>query len=77
VSVEDGPEQLTLRHELVEQTGILLQSLTQRQRDILVMRVVMGMSAQETAEVVGTTAEAIRVAQHRALNRLRKTLVRA
>lgn len=76
-STEDGPEQLTLRHELVEQTGVLLRSLTERQRDILVMRVVMGMSAQETADVIGTTAEAIRVAQHRALNRLRKTLARA
>ncbi|EWC61738.1 RNA polymerase sigma-70 factor [Actinokineospora spheciospongiae] len=76
-STEDGPEQVTLRHELVEQTGVLLRSLTERQRDILVMRVVMGMSAQETADVIGTTAEAIRVAQHRALNRLRKTLARA
>jgi RNA polymerase sigma-70 factor, ECF subfamily len=76
VCTEDGPEQVTLRNELVEQTGILLQSLTQRQRDILIMRVVMGMSAQETADIIGTTAEAIRVAQHRALNRLRKTLVR-
>ncbi len=75
-SPEDGPEQLTLRHELVEQTGALLRTLTPRQRDILIMRVVMGMSAQETAEVIGTTPEAIRVAQHRALNRLRKTLAR-
>ncbi|RLK60081.1 sigma-70 family RNA polymerase sigma factor [Actinokineospora cianjurensis] len=76
VSLEDGPEQITLRHELVEQTGALLRTLTPRQREILVMRIVMGMSAQETAEIVGTTAEAIRVAQHRALNRLRKTLAR-
>ncbi|WP_018683459.1 sigma-70 family RNA polymerase sigma factor [Actinokineospora enzanensis] len=76
MSQEDGPEQLTLRHELVEQTGALLRTLTPRQRDILIMRVVMGMSAQETADIVGTTAEAIRVAQHRALNRLRKTLAR-
>ncbi|PPK61710.1 sigma-70 family RNA polymerase sigma factor [Actinokineospora auranticolor] len=76
MSLDDGPEQITLRHELAEQTGALLRTLTQRQRDILIMRVVMGMSAQETADVVGTTAEAIRVAQHRALNRLRKTVAR-
>ncbi|WP_436493116.1 RNA polymerase sigma factor ShbA [Actinokineospora sp. HUAS TT18] len=74
MSLEDGPEQITLRHELAEQTGALLRILTQRQRDILVMRIVMGMSAQETANAIGTTAEAIRVAQHRALNRLRKQL---
>ncbi|GLZ43105.1 sigma-70 family RNA polymerase sigma factor [Actinokineospora sp. NBRC 105648] len=76
MSLEDGPEQRALRYELVEQTGALLRTLTPRQREILIMRVVLGMSAQETAEVVGTTAEAIRVAQHRALNRLRKTLAR-
>ncbi|WP_084468175.1 RNA polymerase sigma factor ShbA [Actinokineospora inagensis] len=76
MSLEEGPEQIILRHELVERTGALLRTLTPRQREILVMRVVMGMSAQETADVVGTTAEAIRVAQHRALNRLRKTLAR-
>ena len=72
---DDGPEQLTLRNELVERTGALLAVLTPRQREIVVMRVVQGMSAQETALVIGTTAEAIRVAQHRALNRLRKTLL--
>ncbi|WP_156758448.1 RNA polymerase sigma factor ShbA [Actinokineospora pegani] len=67
------PEEVVLRHELETRTGGLLGVLTPRQRQILVMRVVMGMSAQETADAVGTTAEAIRVAQHRALNRLRKT----
>jgi RNA polymerase sigma-70 factor (ECF subfamily) len=40
------------------------------------MRIVLGMSAQETAEAVGTTADAVRVAQHRALNRLRRTITR-
>ncbi|OLR93142.1 RNA polymerase subunit sigma-70 [Actinokineospora bangkokensis] len=73
-TTEDGPEQLALRHELVERTGALLRVLTDRQREIIVMRVVLGMSAQETATAIGTTAEAIRVAQHRALNRLRKSL---
>ncbi|CRK60865.1 RNA polymerase sigma-70 factor [Alloactinosynnema sp. L-07] len=77
MSIEDGPEQITLRNELAERTGHLLRILTQRQREILVMRIVMGMSAQETADVIGTTAEAIRVAQHRALNRLRKQLAAA
>jgi RNA polymerase sigma-70 factor (ECF subfamily) len=51
---------------------MLLAVLTQRQRDILIMRIVLGLSAQETAEAVGTTADAVRVAQHRALNRLRR-----
>ena len=72
--VEDSPEQIALRRELVEHTGGLLRTLLPRQREILIMRVVMGMSAQETAEAVGTTPDAVRVAQHRALNRLRRAI---
>ena len=74
--VDEDPEQITLRRELVEQTGGLLRTLTPRQRDILIMRIVLGLSAQETADMVGTTADAVRVAQHRALNRLRRTVQR-
>lgn len=74
---EEDPEQITLRRELVERTGNLLRTLTPRQRDILIMRIVLGLSAQETATVVGTTPDAVRVAQHRALNRLRRTVQRA
>lgn len=73
--VEESPEQITLRRELVEQTGGLLRTLLPRQREILIMRVVMGMSAQETAEAVGTTPDAVRVAQHRALSRLRRAVM--
>ncbi|MFC7618524.1 RNA polymerase sigma factor ShbA [Actinokineospora soli] len=76
VSDDDGPEALTLRRELADQTASMLAVLTPRQRDILNMRIVMGLSAHETARVLDTTAEAIRVAQHRALNRLRKTATR-
>ncbi len=73
---DENPEQIALRRELVEQTGDLLRTLLPRQREIVVMRIVLGMSAQETAEAVGTTADAVRVAQHRALNRLRRTITR-
>jgi RNA polymerase sigma-70 factor, ECF subfamily len=76
VVTDENPEQIALRRELVEQTGDLLRTLLPRQREILVMRVVMGMTAQETAEAVGTTPDAVRVAQHRALNRLRRTINR-
>lgn len=76
VLTEEDPEQITLRRELVERTGSLLRTLTPRQRDILVMRIVLGLSAQETATMVGTTPDAVRVAQHRALNRLRRTVQR-
>lgn len=48
--------------------------LPDKQREILVLRVVVGLSAEETAEAVGSTPGAVRVAQHRALNRLRSML---
>jgi hypothetical protein len=38
------------------------------------LRVVVGLSVEETAEVVGSTPGAVRVAQHRALSRLRDLL---
>ncbi|QFZ22598.1 sigma-70 family RNA polymerase sigma factor [Saccharothrix syringae] len=69
-----GPEQRALHGELSDRMGRLLGVLPERQREILVLRVVMGMSAEETADVVGSTPGAVRVAQHRALQRLRKAL---
>ncbi|HEX6357533.1 RNA polymerase sigma factor ShbA [Actinophytocola sp.] len=76
VTFAENPEEIALRRELVEQTSDLLRTLLPRQREIVVMRVVLGMSAQETADAVGTTPDAVRVAQHRALNRLRRTIAR-
>jgi RNA polymerase sigma-70 factor (ECF subfamily) len=76
VTFAENPEEIALRRELVEQTSDLLATLLPRQREIVVMRVVLGMSAQETADAVGTTPDAVRVAQHRALNRLRRTINR-
>jgi RNA polymerase sigma-70 factor (ECF subfamily) len=70
----DGPEQHTLRVELSEEMGRLLEKLPEKQREILVLRVVVGLSAEETAEMVGSTPGAVRVAQHRALARLRKSM---
>src|SRR5690606_6521236 len=69
-----GPEQRALRGELNERMSQLLQVLPEKQREIVVLRVVVGLSAEETAEAVGSTPGAVRVAQHRALARLRKAL---
>jgi RNA polymerase sigma-70 factor (ECF subfamily) len=70
----DGPEQRALRLELSGEMGRLLDQLPDKQREILVLRVVVGLSAEETAEAVGSTPGAVRVAQHRALARLRKSM---
>jgi RNA polymerase sigma-70 factor (ECF subfamily) len=72
-----GPEQLTLRGEMRSRLTALLDGLAPRQREILVLRLVVGLSAQETAVAIGLTATAVRVAQHRALTRLRGSLTAA
>jgi RNA polymerase sigma-70 factor (ECF subfamily) len=71
---EPGPEQRALQGELSARMGKLLGVLPDRQREILVLRIVLGMSAEETADAVGSTPGAVRVAQHRALTRLRKAM---
>jgi RNA polymerase sigma-70 factor (ECF subfamily) len=70
-SMEAGPEQMALDSESSERMNRLLAVLPEKQREILILRVVVGMSAEETAEAVGSTAGAVRVAQHRALARLK------
>ena len=52
----------------------LLDSLNEKARDIVILRVFVGLSAEETAEIMGSTPGAVRVAQHRALTKLRKQL---
>jgi RNA polymerase sigma-70 factor (ECF subfamily) len=52
----------------------LLATLAPRQRDILQLRLIAGLSAEETAIHLGLTATAVRVAQHRALAKLRSAL---
>ncbi len=51
----------------------LLAGLPEKQREIVVLRLIVGMSAEETAAAVGSTAGAVRVAQHRALAKLRNS----
>lgn len=67
-----GPEQLVLQDERAIELGRLLDRLPERQRDVIVMRVGLGLSADEVAEALGSTAGAVRVAQHRALVTLRR-----
>jgi RNA polymerase sigma-70 factor (ECF subfamily) len=77
MDVDDGPEQLALNSDASRRMGELLGRLPEKQREILVLRLVVGMSAEETAEAVGSTPGAVRVAQHRALNKLKNEMMRA
>ena len=71
-----GPEQRAIESEETRRVNALLATLPERTREILVLRLVVGLSAEETAAAVGSTSGAVRVAQHRALAKLR-ALVRA
>jgi RNA polymerase sigma-70 factor (ECF subfamily) len=75
VAVEaNTPEHHALTAERSEALGALLAHLTPRQREVLVLRVAIGLSAEEAAQAVGSTTGAVRVTQHRALARLRRLI---
>jgi RNA polymerase sigma-70 factor (ECF subfamily) len=69
--LHDGPEQRLLVGELAERLARLLQLLTPRQRKVLVLRIAVGLSVEETAEELHTSPRAVRVIQHCALSQLR------
>ena len=66
-----GPEDRLLRGADAARARALLEYLSPEQREIVLLRVGAGLSAQETAAAMDMTAGAVRVAQHRALARLR------
>lgn len=68
------PEEAAITIDGSNKVRELLDSLNDKARDIVILRVLVGLSAEETAEAVGSTPGAVRVAQHRALAKLREKL---
>jgi RNA polymerase sigma-70 factor, ECF subfamily len=66
-----GPEETVVADLEAERARALLGRLPAQQRELLVLRMLAGFSAQETGRALGMSAGAVRVAQHRALARLR------
>ena len=66
-----GPEERALLSSDAAWAKELLSNLPARQRELVLLRVAAGLSAEETGEVLGMSPGAVRVAQHRALSRLR------
>ncbi len=66
-----GPEQQAVASDLARRLTALLGRLPEVQREIVVLRVAVGLSADEVGAIVGMSAAAVRVAQSRALARLR------
>jgi RNA polymerase sigma-70 factor (ECF subfamily) len=73
-STDLGPEQNAVDDSVAGTMAGLLATLPPNQQEILRLRVAVGLSADETAAALGMTAGAVRVAQHRALAKLRTTL---
>ena len=68
---DPGPEEHAVRRSETERANALLSRLPESQRELILLRVAVGLSAEETGRALGMTPGAVRVAQHRALARLR------
>jgi RNA polymerase sigma-70 factor, ECF subfamily len=64
---EQALDAADLRHAMT-----LLEELPEKLREVVVLRVAAGMSAEETGRSLGMSPGAVRVAQHRALAKLRQ-----
>ena len=67
-----NPERRALIADMARRALRLLDDLPHTQRQIIVLRVAVGLSAEEVADALGMTASAVRMAQSRALCRLRE-----
>ncbi|MET8848471.1 sigma-70 family RNA polymerase sigma factor [Amycolatopsis sp. NPDC004625] len=75
VAPDAEPEAHALAGELNDRMSGLLQLLAPQQREVVVLRIVVGLSAEETGAALGMSAGQVRVAQHRGLTRLRKLML--
>ncbi len=66
-----GPEEHAEQADTSVYVLELLSTLPPDTRHLLMLRIAAGLSAEETGQVLGMTAGAVRVAQHRALRQLR------
>jgi RNA polymerase sigma-70 factor, ECF subfamily len=70
-ALEPGPEELAVTSSEAARAKDLLGQLPDNLRELLLLRVAVGLSAEETGRALGMSPGAVRVAQHRALARLR------
>jgi RNA polymerase sigma-70 factor (ECF subfamily) len=70
-----GPEEHVVRTSEARRVRHLLAQLPDTQRELLILRVAVGLSAEQTGAALGMSPGAVRVAQHRALARLRALAV--
>ncbi len=66
------PEEVALSSADAARARALLELLPEQQREVVTLRVAVGLSAVEVGKALGMSPGAVRVAQHRALSRLRE-----
>jgi RNA polymerase sigma-70 factor (ECF subfamily) len=71
IDLSDGPEAIAVRVSDAREARHLLDRLPETLRELVVLRVAVGLSAEETGRALGMSPGAVRVAQHRAVQRLR------
>ena len=69
-----GPESRAVLGTQVAELRALLEEIPANYREVLVLRVALHFSAEETARIMGSSAGAVRVMQHRAMTKLRKLI---
>jgi RNA polymerase sigma-70 factor (ECF subfamily) len=69
-----GPEDVAVVRDEADRAMALIRTLPTQHQEILTLRVAVGMSTEETAAALGMTTGAVRVAQHRALAKLRSLI---
>ena len=72
VDIDPTPEDPALHRSDLESAALLLDRLPDNLREVMLLRVAAGLSAEETGAALGMTPGAVRVAQHRALTRMRR-----
>jgi RNA polymerase sigma-70 factor (ECF subfamily) len=71
---QPGPAELVERDDTLRRLLDRLDELPDRHRDVLLLRVVAGLSADEVGDALGVSPANVRVIQHRALGSLRARL---
>jgi RNA polymerase sigma-70 factor (ECF subfamily) len=74
VAHHDSPAELFEQDEAAAGVSAMLAALPTTQREVLTLRIIVGLSCIETAEAIGLTPGSVRVIQHRAMTALRRQL---
>jgi len=73
-ATENSEERALKNHDGEELIKKALKELTEEQKDVIILRFIEGLSYKEIAKITKKNQPALRILQHRALNKLRKIL---